>query len=201
MKHLWKLSLVALIAGITMSGCGPKVYTKGEYDDPNRVELLDDKFNEADKQQLAEAIVNAMLACPEIKDAKTPPHVAVSTVDNRTEEHIDIQSINEYIRTRLLKSRKLRFIDRGAREEIESEIEYNKSGRVSKETQKKTGKQIGVDYLMKGSLATNVQEVANDKFIYYVLTMNLVNLETSSIDCTEDKEIRKKYRKRSTGLF
>jgi len=49
-------------------------------------------------------------------------------------------------------------------------------------------------------MATNIQQVGNDKFIYYKLTMNLVNLESSEIDCTEEKEIRKQYRKHSVGL-
>ena len=64
----------------------------------------------------------------------------------------------------------------------------------------KTGKQIGVDYLMNGALATNIQEVGNDKLIYYKLTMNMTQMETSEIDCTEEREIRKKFRRRSVGL-
>jgi hypothetical protein len=30
--------------------------------------------------------------------------------------------------------------------------------------------------------------------------MNMTNLETSTIDCTEEKQVRKKYKKRSIGL-
>ena len=53
---------------------------------------------------------------------------------------------------------------------------------------------------MSGRLATNIQQLGNDKLIYYKLTMNMTNMETSTIDCTEEKEIRKKYRKQSVGL-
>lgn len=197
-----QIVLVSVLAGfLVMQGCGPKVYTKGGYDDPNRVELLDDKFNEADLQQMAEKIVDAMIACPEIKDSKTRPTVAVSKVNNRTEEFIDIESLNEKIRTQLSKSRKVRFVDRASRGEIDSEVEFGETGKQSKETAKKHGKQIAVDYLMTGALATNIQEVGNDKLIYYKLTMNLTNTDTSVIDCTEEHEIRKKYRKQSLGIF
>ncbi len=184
-----------------MQGCGPKVFTKGGYDDPNRVELLDDKFNEADLQQMAEKIVAAMLACPEIKEAKGRPKIAVSKVTNRTEEFIDLESLNEMIRTHLTKSRKVQFVDRGSRAEIDTEVEYGESGRQSRESAKKHGKQVAVDYLMTGALATNIQQVGNDKLIYYKLTMNLTNTDTSVIDCTEEHEIRKKYRKQSLGIF
>ncbi|HEY8278858.1 MAG TPA: penicillin-binding protein activator LpoB [Bdellovibrionota bacterium] len=199
-------SLIAITSVLTalmlMQGCGPKAFTKGTYDDPNRVELLDDKFNEADMQQMSEKIVGAMIDCPEIKEAKTRPVVAVSKVANRTEElQIDIESLNEKIRTALSKSRKVKFSDRASRAEIDAETEYGASGKQSRETAIKAGKQFGVNYLMNGALATNIQQVGNDKLIYYKLTMNLVNTETGVIDCTEEHEIRKKYRKQSLGIF
>ena len=197
MKKIFFLILCSII----ITGCGPKVYTKGDYDDPERVELLDDKFNEADMQQMSEKIVDAMIACQEIKGAKAPPTVALSAVKNNTEEHIDVDSMTNMIRSNLIKSRKVRFIHRGEREEIDKEYDYGNTGKVSKESQKKGGSQIGVDYLLSGYLATNIQEVANDKLIYYKLTMNLTNVTSSVIDCSEEKQIRKKYRKRSTGIL
>lgn len=195
------LIVSAALAAIALQGCGPKAFTKGEYDDPESVNLLDDKFNESDMHQMAEAIVKAMLDCPEIKDARGRPSVAVSKVANRTEEYPDLDSLTEMIRTELTKSRKLRFVDRGSRGEIDDETAYGESGRVSKDTAIKKGKQIGVDYLMNGALATNVQQVGSDKLIYYKITMNLTNTETSAIDCTEDFKIRKKFKKKSLGLF
>lgn len=197
MRVILVLSLLILGA----AACGPKVYTQGKYDDPNRVDLLDDKFNEADMQQMADTIVEAMIACDEVKGSKKPPTVALAKVVNRTEEHIDTDSLTDMIRTNLIKSRKVKFIDKKGRTDIDEEYAYGESGKVSNETRKKGGQQIGVDYLLAGAMATNIQEVANDKLIYYKLTMNLTNTTTSVIDCSEEKQIRKKYRKQSTGLF
>jgi uncharacterized protein (TIGR02722 family) len=196
-----KFFSVLALGFLLLQGCGPKAFTDGAYDDPNRVELLDDKFNEADMQQMAETIVDSILKCPEIAESRGRPTIAVSKVANRTNEYPDLDSLTEKIRTQLTKSRKVKFIDRGAREELDSEYAYGSSGRVSKESAKKAGKQIGVDYLLTGALATNIQEVGKDKMIYYKLTMNLTNLDTSAIDCTEEKEVRKKYRKKSVGMF
>lgn len=192
-------SLITVI--LLMQGCGPKEFTKGTYDDPNRVELLDDKFNEADLHQMSDKIVSSMLACPEIKEAKGRPTIAVSKVTNRTEEFIDVDSLNEQIRTNLSKSRKVRFIDRSARSELDSEYDYGASGKQSRDSAKKAGKQLGVDYLLTGAIATNIQQVGSDKYIFYKLTMQLTNTDTSAMDCTEEHEIRKKYRKQSLGLF
>ena len=192
---------VIFLASFAIVSCGPKVYTKGDYDDPNRVDLLDDKFNEADMQQMADTIVDAIITCQDIKGAKSPPTIALAKVANRTEEHIDTDSLTDMIRTNLIKSRKVKFVDRKSRSELDEEYAYGDSGKVSKDTAKKGGSQIGVDYLLNGAMATNIQEVANDKLIYYKLTMNLTNTTSSVIDCSEEKQIRKKFRKHSTGLF
>jgi len=199
------MSRIALLSiGLSLllvsSGCGPKAFTKGEYDDPTRVELLDDKFNEADMQQMADTVIKAMVACAYVANAPKPPVVIVERVSNRTEEHIDTVSMTDKIRTALIKSGKVRFVNKEERGTLSDEYDYNAAGNVSGPTAKKKGNQIGADYILSGNLATNVQQVGNDKFIYYKITMNLTNMESSTIDCTEDREIRKKFRKRSIGL-
>lgn len=194
--------IVSALAGsvILLASCGPKAFTKGEYDDPTRVELLDDKFNEADMQQMADTVIDAMVSCNYVRNAKAPPVVIVERVENRTEEHIDTKSLTDKIRTSLIKSGKLRFVNKQERDTLEDEYKYNESGYVSGPTAKKRGRQVGADYILSGALATNIQQVGNDKFIYYKLTMNLTSLETSTIDCVEERELRKKYRRRSVGL-
>jgi penicillin-binding protein activator len=196
-----RLILIAIVSSLFFaSGCGPKAFTKGEYDDPTRVELLDDKFNEADMQQMSDTVIKAMVACDYVAKAPKPPVVIVEKVQNRTEEHIDTVSMTDKIRTALIKSGKIRFVNKPERGTIEEEISYSEGGNVDPVTAKKRGKQTGADYILSGALATNVQQMGNDKFIYYKLTMNLTNLDTSTIDCVEEREIRKKYRKRSVGL-
>ena len=192
-------SFLVLIS-VFVSSCGPKAFTKGEYDDPTKVVLLDDKFNEADMQQMAETIVQAMVSCPVLEERKSKPVVIVEQVQNRTEEHIDMVSMTDKIRTSMIKSRKFRFVNKKERGTLDEEYKYNSSGAVSKESKKTTGKQTGADYILSGAMATNIQQVGDDKLIYYKLTMNLTNLESSEIDCVEEREVRKKFQRRSVGL-
>ncbi len=194
------LSVSSLVLLVLANGCGPKAFTKGEYDDPTRVELLDDKFNESDMQQMADTVIKSMVSCGYVANAPKPPVVIVERVANRTEEHIDTVSMTDKIRTALIKSGKVRFVNKEERGTISDEYEYHASGNVSGPTAKKKGGQIGADYILSGNIVTNIQQVGNDKFIYYKLTVNLTNLETSTIDCTEERELRKKYKKRSVGL-
>lgn len=191
----WMDCLVIVGSLVLMSCSGPRAFTRGDYDDPTRVELLDDKFNEADMQQMAETVIRAMVACNYVAQAPKPPVVIVEKVQNRTEEHIDTVSLTDKIRTALIKSGKVRFVNKEARGVLDEEYEYSSNGNVSGPTAKKRGKQIGADYILNGALATNVQEVGSEKYIYYKLTMNLTHMETSTIDCTEEREIRKKFNK------
>lgn len=193
------LSLLT-VALLSVTGCGPRAFTKGDYDDPTRVELLDDKYNEADMQQMADKIIKAMVACPAVAEAKKKPIVIVEKVANRTQEHLDTVSLTDKIQTALIKSGKIRFVNKTERDTLEHEYQYSESGNISNASRKNRGKQIGADYILSGNLATNVQEVGSEKYVYYKLTMNLTNLEESTIDCTEEMEIRKHYRKHTIGL-
>src|SRR5690242_17944911 len=114
-----------LIAVLFATGCGPKAFTKGEYDDPTRVELLDDKFNEADMQQMADTVIKAMVSCPYVASATKPPVVIVERVANRTEEHIDTVSLTDKVRTSLIKSGKVRFVNKEERGTLSDEYDYH----------------------------------------------------------------------------
>ncbi len=185
---------------ILMMGCASqRAFTQGSYDDPSRVELLDDKYNESDMQQMADTVIKAMVACPYVANAAKPPVVIVEKVANKTQEHIDTVSLTDKIRTALIKSGKVRFVNKEERDTLKDEYAFQEKN-ASGPTAKKTGKQIGADYILSGNLATNIQEVGSDKFVYYKLTINLTNLEASTIDCTEEREIRKKYEKHSIGF-
>src|ERR1035437_8026303 len=124
LKTLLGLS-AALSVALIASGCGPKAFTKGDYDDPTRVELLDDKFNEADMQQMADTVIKAMVACNYVANAPKPPIVIVERVQNRTEEHIDTTSMTDKIRTSLIKSGKVRFVNKEERGTLSDEYDYN----------------------------------------------------------------------------
>src|SRR4051812_49570830 len=107
-------ALVAMT--LIFSSCGgPRAFTKGEYDDPTRVELLDDKFNESDMQQMADTVIKAMVACGYVANSPKPPIVIVARVQNKTEEHIDTVSMTDKIRTALIKSGKVRFVNKEER--------------------------------------------------------------------------------------
>ncbi len=199
MKFNWKTITVLALASY-LSACGPKAFVKGNYDDPNKENLLNDQWSETDMQTTAKSMVDSMVAHPVIASAKTPPIVMVTNLQNKTSEHIDTQSIMDMIRVELMKSGKVSFIDKEARGDIADEYNYQNSGMVSDESKKGPGGQVGADFIVNGRVDSIVQEVGKEKTVYYKITLNLTNLKTSVINWTDHKQIRKAFKKKSIGL-
>jgi uncharacterized protein (TIGR02722 family) len=187
----------------TFARCaGERAFTEGKYDDPTKVRLLDDKFNEADLQQIAETMINSMLSAEPIKTGKggKRPIVQVESVKNSTEEHIDTKSLTDKIRVHLTKSNKVRFSNKEERGTLAKEYEYAEEGNIKQGTEKRRGGQIGADYILSGEITSNVQQVGDKKLIYYKMTLNLTDIETNIIEWSDEQELRKAFKKRSVGI-
>lgn len=187
-------------AALLLTSCGPKAYVKGQYDDPQRENLMNDQWSETDMQVSVKTMVSSLVSHQSIANANKMPIVMVTNLQNKTSEHIDTQSIMDMVRVELTNSGRVAFVDKEAREDISKEYDYQGSGMVSDETKKSKGGQIGADFIINGRLDSIVQEVGKEKTVYYKLTLNLTNLKTGIIAWTNHKEIRKAYKKKSVGL-
>lgn len=188
------LSLLAVVS------CGPKAFVKGQYDDVNRENLMNDQWSETDMQKAVADLVASLMVSPAINGTKKMPVVMVTGLQNKTSEHIDTQSIMDMVRVELMKSGKVGFIDKEARQDISDEYNYQNSGMVAEDSKKGPGGQVGADFIINGRLDSIVQEVGKDKSVYYKLTLNLTNLKSSMITWSDQKQIRKTFKKKSIGL-
>lgn len=195
------LSLLAIGLMALSTSCGPKAFVKGEYDeDINRENNMNDLWSETDMQKVVADLVAGMTQHPSIANARKPPIVMVTKLQNKTDEHIDTQSIMDMVRVELSRGGKTAFVDKEAREDVADEYNYQNSGMVSDTTKKGPGGQIGADYIINGRLDSIVQEVGKNKSVYYKVTLNLTNLKTNIVEWTDYKQIRKTFKKRSVGL-
>jgi uncharacterized protein (TIGR02722 family) len=196
-KVLITLVSVSLLG---LTACGPKAFVKGQYDDVNRENLMNDQWSETDMQVIVKSMVDSLVKHPSIANAKKPPVVMVTNLQNKTSEHIDTESIMDMVRVELTNSGQISFVDKQAREDISNEYDYQNNGSTSAETKKAPGGQIGADFIINGRLDALTQEVGKDKSVYYKLTLNMTNLKTGIITWTNHKEIRKTFQKKSIGL-
>ena len=194
------LSLFMLCTLVLAAGCGPKAFVKGEYEDTEKENNMNDAWSETDMQKVVADLVAGMTSHQAISNARKPPIVMVTKLQNKTNEHIDTQSVMDMVRVELGRGGRVSFVDKEAREDVSDEYNYQNSGMVGAETKKGPGGQIGADFIINGRLDSMVQEVGKDKSVYYKVTLNLTNLKTNLVVWSDYKQLRKRFRKRSVGL-
>ena len=133
---------ITLITGLSTASC---TSTKAEYTDPDKAEILDDRWSETDLKKTASFLVDQVLARPWLQEFKgkhggKAPVVLVDQIENRTEEVIDSKALTDYVQDELINSRKVRFVsDVSVRKRILDELKYQNSGAVAEASAKKTG--------------------------------------------------------------
>jgi uncharacterized protein (TIGR02722 family) len=188
--------LFVLLVATSAACSGPRAFTRGQYEDPNVIEMLSDQFNENDLQLIAKKIVDSLAGSPAFSQIPGRPIIVVGKMKNSTSEHIDMRSLSDKVEVQLQKTNHFVFMDKGARQEIAEEYEYQGSGYVKPDKAKRPGEQASADYLMTGEISSIVQEVGADKLVYYKMTAKLHNLRSGIIEWADEKELRKKFEKK-----
>ena len=192
---------VLAIAAVGLSACaGPRAFTRGTYEDPEQIAMLDDRWNQNDMQLVAKKVINSLEAWEETAGSSGNPVVILETPRNRTTEHIDLQALYDHVKTALINSGQFTFLDKAARQEIAKEYEYQESGYVDPNEATGMGRQRAARFLLGLVITSNVQQVGKDKLVYYKATFELTDIETTEIVWTGHKEITKAFKKKSIGL-
>jgi uncharacterized protein (TIGR02722 family) len=188
----------ALPMAAWVSGCTPGF--EGEYSDPAKTEILDDKWNDSDARKTAQTLVESALGQPWITEYQKAnkgerPVVIVDDIENRTDEHIDTKALTEAVQNALVASRKVRFVNAESRQKILNEIKYQQSGVVDSKSAKNTGKQIGADFMMGGAISSIVSAQDKVKSVTYQTKLQMTDIETTEIVWNEIHPIKKTFRR------
>jgi uncharacterized protein (TIGR02722 family) len=194
------LSASVMIA-LTLTACaGPRAFTKGSYGDPQEISMLDDKWNQNDMQLVAKNVVESLESWITREQQPAKPVIILETPKNRTSEHIDLQSLYDHVKTELIQSGRFSFLDKAARTEIAKEYEYQGSGYVDPNQAQGPGQQKAAEFLLGGVITSTIQQVGNNKAVYYKATFELTDIGSTEIVWTDQKEIVKHFKKKSIGL-
>jgi uncharacterized protein (TIGR02722 family) len=161
------------------------------YGDPGAVETVTVAYGSTDLQSIAEKMVDSLIRHPVLDNR---PVLYVHEVKNKTSEHIDTKGITDKIRTAVLRSGRARFTaSSDIPQDLIDQLDYQSAGRgiVDPATAKKFGKQVGADFMMFGEIMSITKTAGRVKDVYYMITLNLVDIETGLIEWAEEKEIRK----------
>lgn len=200
MRRVHRFVGVLCVAGL-LGGCAAGMQTT--YADPQSTpKALNLYFNQKDLQILAESMVDDLVSTPILGADR--PYVRVSEVVNKTSEHIDTKAITDSIRTRLIRSGKVRFVtDVGeesvARQVVKEQDAGQMSSRFDAESAPRIGKLKLAQYHLFGELVSMTSKAGRYKEQYYKFTLSLVNTETGVLEWANEKEILKQGKKSVVG--
>ena len=190
------LTLLALAVG-GLSAC-----TTVKYGDAQSVETVNTDFGSTDLHLIASKLTDSLLASPftaQITANGARPVVYVNTVSNKTDEHIDTESITDTISTKLLQSGLYRFVDPTQVNAVRAQLNFQNSDPLADAgTAIHFGQMTGAQYMLYGNLAGIDKHDGDTQDVYYKFTLRLMDLKTGLIDWQDEKEIRKTQ---SRGLF
>lgn len=196
-----RTSLVATVSVVlALSGCGHE--TKVTRVDAGVVTDLSGRWNDTDSRMVAEAMVKEALQYPWLgnfeKANQRQPVVVVGTVVNSSHEHISVQTFITDLERELTNSQKVTFVaGKGERDEVRSERK-EQAIYAREDTQKAPGKEIGADFMMKGTIATILDEAEGTKAIFYQVDLQMIDLENNAKVWYGQKKIKKVVEKKRT---
>ncbi len=199
-KDLLK-GILIFIMGIAIVSCaGPKVSRVGT----DTVTDLSGRWNDTDSRLVAEEMVKDALSRPWIdnysKKYAKQPTVIVGTVLNRSHEHINVQTFTKDLERELTNSGRVQFVAaKGEREEIREE-RVDQAQHSSDETAKGPGKEIGADYMLKGTINTILDEAKGTKVIFYQVDLELIDIGKNIKVWFGQKKIKKVIEKNRSGF-
>lgn len=197
-----RCGLVAVLSVIVagLAGCGAE--TKVTRVDAGVVTDLSGRWNDTDSRIVAESMVKEALEYPWLntfsQTKRRQPVVVVGTVLNNSHEHINVQTFVTDLERELTNSQKITFVaGKSEREEVRTERK-EQAMYAREDTQKAPGKEMGADYMMKGTIATILDEADGTKAMFYQVDLQMVDLESNAKVWFGQKKIKKVIEKKRT---
>ena len=192
-----RIGFVALVV-LMLAGCAQE--TKITRVDSGVVTDLSGRWNDTDSRIVAESMVKEALEYPWLNNFANSKHrqpvVVVGTIQNSSHEHINVNTFVTDLERELTISQKVTFVaGKGDRDELRTERKEQAMS-AREDTQKAPGKEIGADYMMKGTIATILDEADGTKAVFYQVDLQMVDLESNAKVWFGQKKIKKVVEKK-----
>ncbi len=199
MQRLHRAALALSLAAATL---GLVACASVNYGDAHAVETVNTDFGSTDLHLIAEKMVDSLLAAPITREATASsrrPILFVERINNKTDQHIDTESVTDSISTKLMQAGKYRFVDMNKLEAVREQLHFQNADELSNAaTAIKFGQMVGAEYMLYGNFSNISKRDGSTRDVYYKFTLKLMDLKTGLIEWQDEKEIRKT---RSRGLF
>lgn len=200
MVNIMKVVVIAAIAAAFSSGCSTSmVATETQLDRKAMTAALEPQ----DVRRTVEKMVDSMLADQEFiaEIGGKRPVLDITGIKNRSSMHLDMRSITSSIRTKLLRSRRFRFMDRStAADDLQIMNDQALNGMTDQSRAVKMGRQSAAQMYLYGELSEMRQHVDGVTDRYYKFTLNLKDIGSGEIVWSDEQEIRKQQETSFFGM-
>ena len=195
------LFAIAMTCAVSFLCAKPKVKRV----DADKVIDLDGYWNDTDIRLVCETLVNDCVSSPRVaKFEKTKgrvPYVIVGKIKNDSSERIDTSIVAKKMQTAIINNGALEFVaskdERGElREEKADQAEHVEYG-----TAKEIDNEKAADYIMTGSVKTQVESAGKYTVRSYFVYVTLTDIESNKIIWQGENSEIKKYIKNQKVKF
>lgn len=194
MQNIFHRALIIAFLAFLTSACGTTGPTLGStnisYGDTEAIETVTNEFGSSDLKLLAETMTSSLLETPILVGR---PIITIASVKNKTSEYVDTKLITDSIRSKMLKSGKVKFaVDIAGMDSQTDELtRQSQSGLYKKSTQAQLGNMQAAKYRLEGSISSIVKSSSKFKDVYYKLSLQLVDNESGLLEWADEQDIRK----------
>lgn len=156
----------------------------------------DEFWNDADIQIVCKALIAECVESPRVAKFETqhgrPPTVVLGKIRNESTEHIDTSIVSKKMQTAIINSGVMEFVaDSSERGQLREEVDQQE-GNASEDTAKERGQEEGADFMLMGSVKSDVQQGDKNITRAYFVYVTLTDLQTHRIIWQgENDEIKK----------
>ncbi len=196
------LRLLSLMVAVFLIGCST---TKVERIDVEKTVDYSGRWNDSDarmvSKEMIEDCLNAQWLTNFLKENGRNPVVIVGTVDNRSSEHINADVFVKSLESELIKSGKVDFVaSKTERPEVREERVDQQGEWTDPQTAKPMGKEVGADFMLRGSINTVTDDTSGKYVILYQVNLELIDMATNRVRWLEQTELKKLVKKTKYSL-
>lgn len=199
MKNLIANGMLAFALMAGAAGCATTVARETQLDLKPKTAALEPQ----DVRRTVEKMVDSMLADRDFiaEVGERRPVLDVTGIKNRSTMHLDMASITDSIRTKLIRSRKFRFVDQAtAAEDLQFMNAQAQNGLTDAAKAVRAGKQSAAQMYLYGALSEMRDQTNGVTDRYFKFTLNLKDLSSGEIVWTDEQEIRKEQTNNRLGF-
>jgi len=192
-------STLLLVVFVFFSGC--TTTTKVERIATDEVKDLSGQWNDTDSRLVSEEMMTDVLSKPWIDNYRSQhnksPAVIVGEVRNLSHEHLNVNAFLNDVERALINSGRVKVVASNVERQEIREERKDQDIHAREDTRKTIGKELGADFMLKGSINSIIDSEGNQSVKFYQIDLVLISLTDNDKVWIGQKKIKKFVEKRT----